>query len=492
MNALHEIINILSSEDKRAFTAYLSKKNKRYDVQNINLFMLLEDQNTGDTALEERFASAGAYHALRKRLFSSLVAFLGKRRFESDASEESAIMQSILGARTLLEHKLYKEGFKTLAKAEAKATALEHFSLLNDIYHTWMQFSHFSPSDDLDAIIAKSRANRSKLEHEEQMNIAYALLRRELAEIYHNGKVIDFRAFIEQVMQQQGVSAEALTFRSLYQILFIANEYASLNNNFRLVEPFMGQAYSFITAKESLGEKQLYYHIYILYLLANMHFRNGRFAESTAFLQKMETQMQKQGRKYHGRFLLRYSLLVALNQNYSGSPAHAIETLQDALQHKGDEEDMADLHLCLAVVYLQQGAGSEASKQMQQFNRTDAWYEKHLGMDWAIRKKLIDVLLYLQVGHIDYALLHLDGFRKRYKKYLERVNEHNVLEYMDLLRTLIKNPEQVRDDAYLNTVEYLLTDVQETGDIIVLSFVGWLKAVILRKKPYDIIMELIG
>lgn len=453
--------------------------------------MLLEEGGDENT-LDGKFASAGAYHALRKRLFASLIAFLGKRRFESDASEESSIMQQILGARTLLEHKLYKEGFKALSKAEIKATSIEHFSLLNDIYHTWLQFSHFGASDDLKAIIVKSKANRQKLEHEEQMNIAYALLRRELAEIYHNGKVIDFRAFIEQTMQQQGISADAFTFKSLYQVLFIANEYASLNNNFKLVEPFMEQAYCFITTKESLGEKQLYYHIYILYLLANMHFRNGRFAESKAFLQKMEMQMLKQGRKYYSRFLLRYSLLLALNENYSGSPATAIATLQNALQYKGEEADVADLRLCLAVLYLQQADGREALKHMKQFNRTDAWYEKHLGMDWAIRKKLIDVLLYIQVGHIDYALLHLDGFRKRYKKYLNSVNEHNVLEYADLLRTLINRPEMLRDEAYRNSVDYLLEDVLQTGDIIVVSFVGWLKAAMLRRKPYDVILELIG
>ena len=490
MNALHKIINILSPEEKRAFTAYLSKKNKRYDVQNINLFMLLEGEGTDEDDFSDKFASIEAYHALRKRLFSSLIAFLGMRRFEDETSAEHTIMQMLLAARTLFEQKLYKEGFRALAKAEAKAMPLEHFALLNDIYHTHIQFAHFSETDDLEDVIQKFKANRRKMDAEEQMNIAYALLRRELAEIYHKGKVIDFRAFIQETMEKQGVSAEALTFKSLYQILFIANEYASINSNYKLVEPFMESAYSFISAKESFSEKQLYYHIYILYLLANMHFRNGRFAESKAFLQKMEEQMQKQGRKYYNRFLLRYSLLLALNENYTGNPAVGIAVLQDALKQEGDETDVADLRLCLAVLYLQQNNGTEASKLMLLFNRTDAWYEKHMGMDWAIKKKLIEVILYIQVEHIDYALLHLKGFRKRYKKYLESVNEYNVLTYIVLLKELIERPELFELEHYQNSVDILLHDVSETGDIIVMSFVGWMMAAATNRKPYDVIMEL--
>jgi hypothetical protein len=284
MNAVQEIINIMSGDDKQAFTAYLNRKNKRKDAVNIILFKSLETDDINlQNLLQKKLKSADAYHALRKRLYDSLIEFTGKRKFETDTSAEHEVLRLLITAKVFFEHKLYKEGFKCLAKAEGKAAALEHFSLLNEIYHTSIQFSHFNPSAGLDSIIEKFNENRKNMEKEEQMNIAYALLRRELAEIYHKGKVIDFRLFIKETMEQQGVSADALTFKSLYQILFIANEYASLNSNFKLVEPFMESAYSFITAKENLGEKQLYYHIYILYLLANMHFRNGRFSESEKF-----------------------------------------------------------------------------------------------------------------------------------------------------------------------------------------------------------------
>ncbi|WP_431244277.1 hypothetical protein ACQ9BO_07920 [Flavobacterium sp. P21] len=305
---------------------------------------------------------------------------MANQSFENDTSQENAVLRLIVVSRLFFEHKLIKTAFKCLAKAEEIALNIEHFSLLNEIYLTQIQFAHFKLSEPIEEIITKFKANKKKAEYEEQLNLGYAVLRRELASIHHEGRIVDFQGLIKNTIQTHGISLkQGLTFKSLYQILFIANEYASINNNFSLIQPFVLKSYQFISKKTDLLDRHLYYHIYILYFIANFYFRNGQFAESLNYLQLMFTELQKQSGKYYQRFCLRYFLLLAFNENYLGHSQKAIEIAEKALSSskKADPNDSNDIHLMLIVFYIQQDAGRNAAKEMAKLNHTENWYEKN-------------------------------------------------------------------------------------------------------------------
>ncbi|GAA6769812.1 tetratricopeptide repeat protein [Flavobacterium sp. CGRL2] len=212
--------------------------------------------------------------------------------------------------------------------------------------------------------------------------MGYAVLRRELAAIYHESRIVDFQALIKNTIETYGISLkQGLTFKSLYQILFIANEYASINNNFSLIQPFVLKSYRFISKKADLTNKHLYYHIYILYFIANFYFRNGQFKESLSYLNSLFTQLNNQSGKYYQRFCLRYFLLLSFNENYLGNFQKAIETAEKSLtlNKKTDPNDSNDIRLMLIVFYIQQNAGRNAVKEMAKLNHTDSWYEKKNG-----------------------------------------------------------------------------------------------------------------
>src|SRR5690606_21805149 len=160
MNALGEIISIMSRDDKSAFIKHLNNKNKRKDTLNTDLFKLLE---TDDINIKKKLygtsKNTDAYHALRKRVYDSLISFMANRSFESNTDDEHEITRLLMVSRVFFEYKLYKEAFKCLTKAESKAFATEHFSLLNEIYQTQIQFAHFDPTFNLDKAIAGFTAN---------------------------------------------------------------------------------------------------------------------------------------------------------------------------------------------------------------------------------------------------------------------------------------------------------------------------------------------
>ncbi|MDP5200884.1 hypothetical protein [Flavobacterium sp. DG2-3] len=496
MNALQEIANMMNEIEKKAFISYLSKKNKRKDTGNIELFNSLK---TDDIKIKNNFLegkkSLDAYHALRKRLYDSMIDFMANRSFENDTSQENAVLRLIVVSRLFFEHKLTKTAFKCLAKAEEIAASIEHFSLLNEIYQTQIQFAHFNLSEPIEKIIQKFKANKKQLEYEEQLNLGYAVLRRELGAIYHEGRIVDFQALIKNTIETHGISLkQGLTFKSLYQILFIANEYASINNDFSLIQPFVIKSYHFISKKNELKDRHLYYHIYILYFIANFYFRSGQFTESLNYLDLMFNELQKQSGKYYQRFCLRHFLLLAFNQNYLGNAEKAIEIAEKALSSnkKADPNDLNDIRLMLIVFYVQQNAGAKAAKEMAKLNHTDSWYEKKMGMDWAIKKCLVELLLHIQQENTELALSRIKSFKRRYKKYLLTVNEERVVHYLLFVEQYVMKPEIIRTTKFQKAIEdFIIVAQNGPKDILIMSFLSWLVAKVRLKPTYETTLNLL-
>ncbi|MCV2486455.1 hypothetical protein OD917_16085 [Flavobacterium sp. SH_e] len=497
MNALQEIANMMNETEKKAFIYYLSKKNKRKDTGNIELFNSLK---TDDIKITKNIIkdkkSTDAYHALRKRLYDNMIDFMANRSFENDTSQENAALRLIVVSRLFFEHKLTKTAFKCLAKAEEIALSIEHFSLLNEIYLTQIQFAHFNLSEPIEKIIQKFKSNKKKLEYEEQLNLGYAVLRRELAAIYHEGRIVDFQALIKSTIETNGISLkQGLTFKSLYQILFIANEYASINNNYALIQPFVLKSYRFISRKNDLTDRHLYYHIYILYFIANFYFRNGQFTESLGYLDLMFTELQKQSGKYYQRFCLRYFLLLAFNENYLGRSHKAIEIAEKALSSnkKADPNDSNDIRLMLIVFYIQQNTGRIAVKEMTKLNHTDNWYEKKMGMDWTIKKCLVEILLHAQQENTELALSRIKSFKRRYKKYLLTVDEERVVQYLLFAEQYVMKPEIIQTQKFQEEIEdFIILAQNGPKDIFIMSFLSWLVAKVRRKTIYETTLNLLA
>jgi len=320
-------------------------------------------------------------------------------------------------------------------------------------------------------------------------------LRRELAAIYHEGRIVDFQSIIKNTIETHGISLkQGLTFKSLYQILFIANEYASINNNYALVQPFVIKSYRFISKKTNQTDRHLYYHIFILYFIANYYFRNGQFKESLNYLDLMFMELQKQAGKYYQRFCLRYFLLLAFNQNYIGNSQKAIEIAEKALStnKKADPNDSNDIRLMLIVFYIQQNAGRNAVKEMAKLSHTDSWYEKKMGMDWTIKKCLVEILLHAQQENAELALSRIKSFKRRYKKYLLTVDEERVIHYLLFIEQYVMKPEIIQTQKFQNSLEaFIISAENGPKDIFIMSFLSWLLAKVRRKPVYETTLELL-
>lgn len=489
MNSLYEIVSIMNFEDKKEFIRYLNKRNKRLDIKNISYFKNLEN----DDIIKEKYSNKQAFHALRKRLYDNLIEFLSNRTFEKNTDEIHASLRFLVLSNVFLEHHLEKDALKYLKKAEEKAIHLEQFSLLNEIYQTQINYLHLFPNLDLDSLTEKINFNLSQIQKEIKLNIGYAFIRKELQEIHHEKKVINFKELIDETLEKLGLNyTEIITYKSLYQILFIGNEFGSIHQNFSLIEPFVKSSYEFLESKKENSQNHLFYHIQIVYFLANFYFRTNQFTECEKYLDEMKTLMQKKNQAYFKTFYLKYNLLYALNIHYSGNSKMAIENVESALKtssKKDKIDDLYDLKLTLATFYAQHN-DRKALKLISQMNHTDFWFEKKMGILWVIRKNLLEILVQIQFENTELAVSRLQSFKRRYKKYLFEVNEARVIDFISIIESMVKKPEIIKDLKFKEEI-YRILKTDENIDPFVLSFWGWIISQIENITPYESTLVLI-
>lgn len=493
MDPLKELIEVLNEQDKIAFKTFLNRKNKRHDVKNVKLFNLLEtDDIKSVNNLFKKSKNKDAYHALRKRLYDSLLVFISQRTFENSSDESYDILRFLVVARFLLERNLVKIGFKTLVKAEKLAESQEQYSYLNEILLLRLQFSHLDEHINLNDLTEKFRINQNHMQREAKLRLAYAALRRELNEIHLKAKVVNLTELIEKTIRHYHINMlDLMNYKSLYQILYIANEYAAINQNYGLIEKYLIKSHQFIEAQKINTKSQVFYHLHILYYLANFTLRNRNFNESLNYLKQLNSLLE-QNKQYIELLFVRQNLLFALNYFFNGDAKAGINSLENTLQNlpvKSSQEDRDDLILSKSMI-LAQLDDRNAMRYLAELTHSDAWYEKKLGMLWSIRKNLMEILLHAQFENIELAMSRMKSFKRRYKQYLTSVGEVRVLHFLNMVEKYFLNPDIIFQHSYQQTV-YSMLEREENKDIFNLSFIAWLISRWEKQIPYEVSLRLI-
>ncbi|MCA0154350.1 hypothetical protein [Winogradskyella vincentii] len=480
MIALNSIINTFNSDDQQRFITYLESKNKRKDTKNIQLFKALSNEELSSKEICRQLYNVeqcNAYHALRKRLFQSIIDFIANNNLEDENSIDMEIIKYILASRTFLLQKNYDVAYRILDKAEKVADENSLFPILNEIYHTKIQYAPYYSKISLEELIMKQSENQKKHQLEDQLNIVYAKLTSLLNSINYRGEVIDFESELQTILQQHNIGLnESLSFKSLYQILAIANISALVTTKYYQIEDFVLKSYSILKQKKDT-DKQLYYQIQIVYIIANTLFRNKKFEESLNFLQEMQELMLLKKGKHYKDFILKKVLIEALNLNYTNNQQNAIKLVEQIISKKHqDIEALLDLHLSLLMFYFQNGDLISTRSVLSKFYHTDQWYIEKAGIDWVIKKNVAEILLYIELKEEDLLYSRLKSFRRRYKKYLTEIKQTRILTFLNFSEQFYKNPHGFSTKQMKNKIENAFTwTTVYKEDIFVMSSYAWLK-----------------
>ncbi|MGJ8683877.1 MAG: hypothetical protein ACSHWW_04600 [Nonlabens sp.] len=482
MKELIAIISSMNGEERLAFHAFAKAKNRRSDVKNITLFHLLEKGVT--TGLAEKIygkENHNALYALTKRLRDSLIDFTTSHSLETESDEEMQILKSLLASRIFFEKGLYKLGFKTLKKALQKAQYLELYALLNEIYHTLLQYAHKDESIELPLIIQDYQENLKNHLAEAHLITAYASIK---ADLQHTSQ--DVEEVIARHLKVNDIKLDSsFGYKSLYTLMTIAADAAGIKTDYYSASHFMEEAYRIVSAKKDLASRHLYYHIAILNLMSMTHFRNKDFKKASVFLDIMKAQLEQEKGKHKKTFEESYIKLRSLVAIYTGKLNDGITQL-DHIKNPSPESQLAAI-----MAHFQKEDYLKCSSIMRDLSHSNDFYEKRAGFIWVIKRNIIEILILIERNQPDLVESRMRSFNKKYKKRLLDKNEIRVLAYLKLLRKYYDAPHEVTTEAFFNTVEKSFNWIGvEREDIFVMTFYAWLKAKMQSRPLYEITLEL--
>lgn len=490
MSDISELISLLSHQEQQSFIQYLKERNKRHDTRNIDFVLEIIHSKEGKTKQE---IGANAYNVLKKRVQDRLIDFLASVTVDKDATEEMLVIKQLMVARKLLQNQLYKHGYKLLEKAEQLAEEIHSFTLLNEIYHTSIEFSHRVLSVDQEQIIEKLERNTAKFLEQERLNIVFAVIRKAFDAIEFKAENFDLEELLAKSYKRFGITEEGVhNFKTLSQLAQIADIYGAYKRDYSSIDLYFEDQINALEGGVSDTERYVSYHIEVLYHVANIYFRKKKFAQSLMYLEKMYLQMQRYERRYHDKYYVKYKNLECLNLNYSGETVIATEYLETLLAAKSlDTIETLNPQLVLLMIYFQNKEYSKAKRLLAQFNRSDLWYERTMGLDWILNKKYLEIIFHLELGNSELVESRIANLIRTHGQLLKSQKDSHVLNFLKLIKKVHRDAQIVLTPEFRKTVKETIQwkpDGQE--DIFMISFYAWLKSKMEKRDLYETTVEL--
>lgn len=486
---IQDLISSMSAKEKSEFTQFLKNRSKRNVGRNIALFQHL---NTGtETELKQKIGS-NAYNVLKMRLTDTLLAYLSGKVFENELTTEALIIRQLVLARKMIQLEKIKTGKKILLKIETTAHSIQHFSLLNEIYHSMIEISHHEDTSVQASLIEKLESNTAHFLQQERLNLVTAQVKKAVERSEQGKERMNLHQLIEHNFQKFGISPErGYGLKSLYQIASVLDYAGAQSRNYQRIDLFLSEKLASISEEERNNERNHLYHIDLLYIVANIHFRKREFEQSLHHLDLMQLQLFRFERKFHDERIAKYTLLYALNLNFMGNSGAALELIQQTTLSKETLEGL-QIKLSEIMMLAQQERFKEANAGMRDLYKSDTYYKRIAGLEWVINRRFIEIILQIELGNIDFAISRIESVTRQHKDFLNASENAQAKPFLLVIKRYLNHPASITSEAFQAYLEKTIPwNLSSEQDIFFISFYAWLKSKMTRQSIYKQTLDLV-
>jgi hypothetical protein len=500
MDDLKITLDTLPDDDQRELAAFIQRQKNKKCRKDLELFQLLRQKKPlKSPELISRLYPAepnpAAYYALRKRLMRHLTDFILLKRMEEDTTAASSIMGLLSLAHYLFDVRVDHLAWAYLRKAEKQAQANEQYDLLNAIYNLQIAKADNEFADDLDDIIRKRNQNKVTADEDERANIANSLINRRLQAVRQQGIDLHFDKIIQEVLQAYQLTVAVSKRPSLlYKLMSIARSAILARKDFFSFEPFIISQYHEMEQRHGFSKPHQYYKLSLLYMIAHVLYRNKKFSESVRYLGLLHEGLTGEGKNHYALFYPRYIFLMVANYVFLHRNDEAI-LLMEKLLHQPpgvlSAKDQLTAQFGLSFNYFAQGAFQKANRVLMSISHSDKVCERKMGREWVLKKNMGELIIQYELGNDDLVLNKIRSVERAFGDLLEVPAYRNVKQYLQLIRHMVDHPEDIRQPLFLQHVHKQLEFSSfEQADIQALSFYAWLKAKIVGRSYYEVLLEL--
>jgi hypothetical protein len=499
MDDLQQIIHSLTKSEQKDFRHFIQRnryKSSRVDLDLFNLFTADKEYGKEEIllALYGEKVDRNNYHSTRKRLIKHLNDFIYLQQIDDDESLEAVISKNLILIRHLFSHNLEKLAWKNLQKTEKLALKGELNHQLQLIYE--LQIEHYDGhylSDSLKELV-KRRKEFAELAREDQnLKIIGSFVRQELDKVKIQAQELDLDRVLDLLLNTFEMKDSLFRRPKLrYNFVLIARGIILANKEFYSFEEYVIGNYEKIDASGYFDNRPSH-RVNMLYIVSHTLYRNKKFADAIQYLDEMKGYLNAVNKGVYNRLNPRYYLLRAACENFQGNLEQSIEILETLQSEKFiNREDEFNAKINLSIYYFEQKDYKKANRILQNLGHTDNWFEKNMGVEWRIKKNLIDVIYQYELGRTEIAMDRIYSLERIHANLFKTKKYNRVVVFLGLMKEVIKRPHQVQSESFLQRVESSFDWVEkEREDLQAMSYYAWLKSKMNRQDFYTVMLELI-
>lgn len=500
MDDLQQIIHSLTKNEQKEFRQFIQRnrfKHLRIDLELFNLFVA-DYAYEKDEILKLLYANKkvdrNAYHSVRKRLIKHLNDFIYLKRIDTDESKEAAISKILILVRHLFSNNLTKLAWKQLHKAERLATASELNNQLQLVYE--IQIEHYDSnylSSTLKELVKKRKESAILAQEDQNLKIIGSFVKQELNKVKINAQDLDLERILDLLLNTFDMGDSLFRRPKLrYNFVLIARGIILANKQFYSFEEYVISNYKKIAASGYFDNRPVH-QINILYIISHTLYRNKKFEEAIFYLNDMHHFLGCVQKGIFNRFYVKYELLRAACENFTGNINKAIDRLENVAKQKILlKEDEFNVQLNVSIYYFQLGNFKKANQLIIKMEHTDNWYEKNMGVEWRLKKNMIEIIYQYELERPEIALNRLEALQKRYKALFLTAKYKRVAVFLGVIKQLIKDPQIAQTKKFNEQVEGAFEWVgNEKEDLQAMSYYAWLKSKMTQQKFFNVLSDLI-
>ena len=228
------------------------------------------------------------------------------------------------------------------------------------------------------------------------------------------------------------------------------------------------------------------------YILAHAYFRTRNFKSSLIHINKLKLLIDVNADialNYTSRYLSLKSAIDVFG-NRVGEAIHGHEQFLEQFSSKLKLKERLNMSLNLVAYNCVDKSYRKANKILIFMNQSDAFYQKHMGREWLIRKELIRSLIQVEIENEENAISILENLKKKHADMFATEQYGMVLFYINTFLAYLHEPFQTTEKEILRMEEQ--TQLKKTNlvdDPKLLSFYVWLKSKITKQDLYELLMK---
>ena len=123
---------------------------------------------------------------------------------------------------------------------------------------------------------------------------------------------------------------------------------------------------------------------------------------------------------------------------------------------------------------------------------TNTWLEKIMGIEWVLKKDLLEMIVQYDMGNDDIALNKIRSIERAYDMIKDNEQYQRVLVYLQLCREIFMNPASAKTKEFYDRVDVSFDWIpMQQEDLQAVMYYAWFKSQMTGDDRYEILLALI-